>query len=110
MKLLRFRGFGDDTFTEETTGIDHDNGGSGRPIEFRVTSPTHPEEITVVGHYAPTKPSPGVWMIGIRQHEEDTLTGAAFWPLKWDSLGYTMILEIEAPDDAQVELVGKDEG
>ncbi len=118
MKPLRFTGYSDDTFGDHgRTMVDADNCGSGEPIVFKVTGgPPHPDSpsfapgpsgLYVWGRYPCSddipKKIPGGWMVGIQQLEEDEPLPA--WPMRWSWEGYSVILEIDAPEGVTVERV-----
>ena len=103
MKTLRFIGHSDDTFGEYgLTNDDYDNCASGEGIEFLVHSEACNERLVVVGHYCNSDNNKGTWMIGLRQEEEEDDSAATVWPLRWTTEDYSMILEIDAPDDVVV--------
>lgn len=104
-KQLRFEGCSDDTFGEYgVTKIDDDNASSGRPIVFRVRA--EGEGFYVYGFYDPKgvpESSPACWIIGIQQLDEDRIIPR--WPMRFEGIGYSPVLFIDAPDDVEVELV-----
>ena len=96
MKILRFVGHSDDTFGEETTGVDHDNCANGEPIDFLVS--TILGAVIVSGHYDYRE----CWAIGIRLAREGAELPA--WPMRFEpEHGYSHALDIEAPSDVVVE-------
>jgi hypothetical protein len=57
MKELRFVGYSDDTFSEDTTRTEHDNCANGEPIIFEVKSGN--EGMLVYGIYGGLEGTPG---------------------------------------------------
>jgi len=104
MKELRFGGYSDDTFGEDTPrGDDYDNCASGKPIVFQIKSGG--EGLNIVGQYAGNdwqRWMPGCWLIGIQQMEEGI--PIPNWSIRFETgkSGYTPILIIEVPDDAEL--------
>jgi len=107
MKTLAFEGYSDDTFGEyRTTMDDASNSANGKPIVFSVRSPSTGDGLFVWGLYAnddAPRSTPGCWVIGIQQLDEDVLL--PLWPMYWRTAksGYSPILEIDAPDDVVVK-------
>jgi hypothetical protein len=106
MKLLRFEGYSDDTFACTGPGIDVDldTCASGAPVYMRVEAGN--ESMIVCGQYAPG-PVAG-WIIGVGPDDGETddkpIPG---WGTTFthQSIAYSPVLLIEAPDDVKVSLI-----
>lgn len=106
MKLLRFEGYSDDTFSCTGRGIevDLDTCASGAPVYLRVEAAA--ESMIVCGQYAPGPV--GGWIIGIGPDDGGTEDkpipewGAAFTRT---DCPYSPALNIVAPDDVKVTLI-----
>lgn len=99
MKTFQFKGYSDDTFGEyKEAGIDYDNCASGEPISFRLDSSEG--SMIVIGQYS--RLNNGSWDIGIAQVEAANGMHLSIprWNMRFfDDTSYSVILEIEAPDD-----------
>lgn len=125
---ISFEGHSDDTFgwfissggrrdPSAPREDDHDNAATGKPIVFRVADRSG-HGLFVWGLYSPAhapRATPGCWVIGIQQLDEGRPLPS--WPMTWataechnrtSAFGYSPILEIDAPDDADITLVGAD--
>ena len=104
MKTLQFEGFSDDNFGENNVYKDtHDNCAKDEPIVFLVTSMDG--RLYVYGHYSPIKHN-GCWAIGVSKVDEDDAMPK--WPMRLiqGDRPYSPMLEIDAPDDVHVALLG----
>ena len=110
MKTYIFAGFSDDTFGEYAiTKDDYDNCASGKPIAWKLTTPDG-NGFYISGQYSPHHS--GGWSISVEPIETDgaeiEIDTYPFWPMRFASpvghkIGpalYSMVLEIDAPDDA----------
>lgn len=98
MRRFQFEGHSDDTFGEyRETGIDYDNCASGTPISFRLDSSEG--SMIVIGQYS--RLNNGSWDIGIAQIEDGYGSHLSIpkWNMQFSSDGYSVVLEIEAPND-----------
>lgn len=101
MKKFRFQGYSDDTFGEyEATGIDYDNCASMKPIRFQLDS--NEGSMIVIGQYS--RIETGCWDIGIAQVEVDCdkYLPIPNWNMSFSSSEYSVILDIEVPDDTTI--------
>lgn len=99
MKTFRFEGHSDDTFGFEcgATGDDYDNCASGKPIRWRVVDADGGGYL-VTGQYSVDET--GCWSIAVAPVDEGR---APPWPMRLSVEGYTMVLEVDATDDATCE-------
>lgn len=107
-KQLRFYGDSDDLFEVEIDGKGYEeacNCASGRPMTFKVVSGN--DALYVTALYSPAHN--GCWMVGVSQHDEDA--PLPNWPIRYSvaDLGYSVVLEIDAPDDVVVTEVRDDD-
>lgn len=95
---LHFEGCSDDTFGEwGRTAFELNNCGTTSPMVIRVTD-REGNGLYIWGWYNhPRQPreTPGCWVIGLQQLEEDKPIPA--WPMRWRGGEYSPILEIDAP-------------
>lgn len=102
MRKLKFYGASDDLFEiDGTSGNEPDEIGCyDRPCVVKVSN-DH-AGLHVVGIYAPGD-GPACWSLGIMQLDEDV--PLPDWPMTWSvsGRGYSVALEIDAPDSAVVE-------
>lgn len=109
MPILKFQGHSDDTFGEYGHfNDDHDNCANGSPIVFKVEVPeanlepdAQREGLFVWGLYGPVKApksTPGCWVIGLQQLDEDVPLPS--WPMRWEisERGYSPVLILDAPE------------
>jgi len=101
MRNLAFYGASDDLFEIEGTS-------KGEPDEVgcfmekaiaQIITPDG-EGLHVVAQYAPGDVA--CWSIGLMQLDEDK--PIPDWPMRWKAQGYSVRLEIDAPDDARVSM------
>ena len=99
MRTLKFYGSSDDLIEVESTCRD-----DGEPDEIggdnallRVYNRISEEALHVVVMYGPY----GLWIIGIMQDKEDE--DLPPWPMKWSNSGYSVVLEMEVPDEVRVK-------
>jgi len=108
MKTYIFAGFSDDTFGEYAiTKDDYDNCASGKPIAWILSTPDG-NGFVISGQYSPNQS--GGWSIAVEPVEADSPCneGYPYWPMRFaNPIGheirpahYSMVLEIDAPDDA----------
>lgn len=111
-KLIQFRGHSDDTFGwdhldpngKRFDGDDHDDCANMKTRGFLVSSTTG--RVVVTGVYG--KLPGGTWAVGMGLMDEDEP-----WP-EWaqnpaySAEGYTPILSLLVPDDAEIELISID--
>lgn len=109
MKKYIFSGRSDDTFGEyETSKDDYDNCASGEPIKFELKD-ANGFGFFVAGQYSPN--GSGCWSIAVEPIDEDKYPD---WEIKFVSPSdhnpcpYTMLLSIEAPDDAILTCLSRD--
>lgn len=93
MKQLRFYGYSDDNFGEESSnGVD--NCASLKPIQCKLVSSEG--SMYVIGQY--DRANNGCWDIGVCQVDEDI--PIPDWEMKFSAKeGYSVILTITVPDD-----------
>lgn len=107
-RKLKFYGASDDLFEIEghKKGEPDEIGCYDEPCAVRISTPS--EGLIIVGNYNGGQNMPGTWAMGISQVEEDVPLPS--WPITFTSKGYSIILEIEVPDDAKIAHVthGKD--
>lgn len=105
MPVLMFEGHSDDLFCESNHfHLEHDNCGTGKPIEYLVTADGL--GIVVTGQYLPN--NSGSWMIGVANH--DPKHEDCDFPKDWNIRlvpqnyrnGFQPCLMIDAPDGVQV--------
>lgn len=116
MKVMKFGGYSDDTFGEVTpAGDDYDNCASGRPIRWLISSDAEGASLIVVGQYGQIEGSGG-WLVGVCSHDPlgDDIPIPA-WPMRFEppcghgARPYTPVLIIEAPDDARLTCMEREE-
>ena len=97
MKTLKFYGCSDDTFGEyNETNTDYDNCGSNKPITFEIKA--EGKSVFVTGQYS--RFGNGCWGIDVAAADEDNLPD---WNMRIGFEDYSTVLEIEVPDDVQIE-------
>jgi hypothetical protein len=102
MRNLAFYGASDDLFEIEGSG-------KGEPDEVGCFNSTATAQILtldgdglhVVAKYAPSEVA--CWMIGLMQLDEGK--PLPDWPMRWKAEGYSVRLEIDAPDDAKITMI-----
>lgn len=114
MKELWFEGSSDDTFglTNDSTD-DYDNCASGRPIEWRVWSPSERRGLLVVGQYCPG--SCDGWLIGVSRApgaDDDIDVPLPPWvaTIIKGERSYSPRLVLTVPDDVEVDCLQRIEG
>ncbi|MFT3806060.1 hypothetical protein [Arenimonas sp.] len=104
MKTLQFSGYSDDTFGEiSPRGDDYDNCASGKPIEWVVESASEANALLVVGQHCPGNARG--WLIGVSPYDpKDNEAEPPAWPIRMKpgEREYSLVLEIDAPDDATI--------
>ena len=110
MITLRFAGYSDDTFGEETPrGDDYDNCASGKPIEWVVESPRG-EKLLVVGQYCPGHATG--WLVGVAPFDEDHEKPLPNWSITMQrgERPYSPMLCIDVPDGTIIRCLQREEG
>ena len=104
MKTLTFYGHSDDV------AVAGDDEYYGIPAAFKVSGgidhsgPPREEGLIVGLSYAQLgniRSLPGTWLVGIMQLDEDVPLPP--WPMRWKGKGYTVRLEIDVPDEVEIE-------
>lgn len=90
MKTLKFQGHSDDIFGEYNV-IKDEEAAYDKLCRIQVG-----DALIVHGLYV----AGGVWMVGISQVDEDT--SIPDWPMRWTSEKYSVVLEIDVPDETVV--------
>lgn len=109
---LRFEGRSDDTFGEYAHfRDDYDNCASGNPIVWRIDA-GDAGGMYVWGQYSGRdwpRDAPGCWVIGVQRLDDDIPIPG--WPLRVDNAdnGYSPALVIDAPDDASLTCLNREE-
>ena len=102
IKTLRFEGSSDDTFGEYgVTYDDVDNCGSKEPIHCIVKSSKG--RLIVTGVYK--HPLDACWTVGVSQYAEDEKIPKWNFRYKTAENGYSPILEVDVPDDTEIEFI-----
>lgn len=99
MKTLTFYGSSDDNFCYDVDGSGGDEIGSSNAI-WSVINPHTGEGMHVYGHYSPDDVNNGCWSVGLLQLNEDSVIPK--WKTYFTYSGYTVELNIEAPDNVEV--------
>lgn len=99
MKTLSFYGSSDDNFCYDVNGMGCDEKGCYNRHEVWTIS-SKEGSVQVVGWYAPKDTNGGCWMIGLMQWDDgDKLPN---WNYRYRFDEYTVILDMDVPDDAVV--------
>lgn len=114
MKTIEFKGHSDDTFGYDVLGPggkriggdDHDDCARMTVRTFLVQSKSTNTGVHVIGVYS--KCPTGVWAIGLAPFDEDIEMPAWASRVEFRTEGYTPVLRLFAPDDAEVTLVQVD--
>ena len=100
MKTYRFHGYSDDTFGEYgITNIDKDNCASGKSITFQMTDTKTDQSIYVTGQYG--RYGNDTWGVEVTPVNEYNMPA---WTMRMLFEDYTAVLEVDVPDDADIEI------